>query len=175
MAGGIYEDVIFTKQLTASSKTANIPLTVDQNADAIALSITSAATTSSVFTLDVLGSEGGSIARFQESGGNYFKINSAADVTGSYHFFRNATATATAAPVVFIEQDHGTDDQPALKIQQDGLNSGILITTVTANGAPLELTPQAAPPATAREGMIYMDTDHHLYVHNGTTWVQLDN
>lgn len=39
----------------------------------------------------------------------------------------------------------------------------------------IKLTPRANPPAEATEGVIYMDTDHHLYVHNGTTWVQLDN
>ena len=36
------------------------------------------------------------------------------------------------------------------------------------------LTPMVAPPS-GSEGRVYMDTDHHLYVHNGTTWVQLDN
>ncbi|OQB08068.1 MAG: hypothetical protein BWY21_01456 [Parcubacteria group bacterium ADurb.Bin216] len=39
----------------------------------------------------------------------------------------------------------------------------------------LKLTPQAAPPASVSEGMIYSDTDHHLYYYNGSTWVQLDN
>jgi hypothetical protein len=39
----------------------------------------------------------------------------------------------------------------------------------------LHLTPTADPPAVTTEGTIYMDTDHHLYVHNGTGWVQLDN
>ncbi|HNX38577.1 MAG TPA: glycosyl hydrolase family 28-related protein [Candidatus Cloacimonadota bacterium] len=39
----------------------------------------------------------------------------------------------------------------------------------------LHLTPTANPPGTATEGTIYMDTDHHLYVHNGSTWIQLDN
>jgi len=39
----------------------------------------------------------------------------------------------------------------------------------------LKLTPIAAPTWTPAEGQIYMDTDHHLYVYNGTTWVQLDN
>ena len=38
----------------------------------------------------------------------------------------------------------------------------------------LALTPRAVAPAGV-EGRVYMDTDHHLYVHNGTTWVQLDN
>ncbi len=31
------------------------------------------------------------------------------------------------------------------------------------------------PPNLAEEGMIYADTDHHLYYYNGTTWKQLDN
>ncbi len=42
--------------------------------------------------------------------------------------------------------------------------------TFAADGR-LRLTPQANPPANGVEGEIYMDTDHKLYVHNGTTWV----
>jgi hypothetical protein len=38
----------------------------------------------------------------------------------------------------------------------------------------LKLTPQDDPPVSASEGMIYADTDHHLYYYNGTAWVQLD-
>ena len=38
----------------------------------------------------------------------------------------------------------------------------------------IKLTPIATPP-TGVEGMIYADTDHHLYFYNGTSWVQLDN
>lgn len=41
--------------------------------------------------------------------------------------------------------------------------------------AVLKLTPMADPPASAEEGMIYSDTDHHLYYYNGSTWKQLDN
>lgn len=33
---------------------------------------------------------------------------------------RNLTATSTDSPVVFILQDHASDDQPALKVEQDG-------------------------------------------------------
>ena len=39
----------------------------------------------------------------------------------------------------------------------------------------VKLFPADDPPATAEEGMIYSDTDHHLYYYNGTTWKQLDN
>ncbi len=39
----------------------------------------------------------------------------------------------------------------------------------------LTLTPIADPPSNPAEGMIYADTDHHLYYYNGSTWKQLDN
>ena len=39
----------------------------------------------------------------------------------------------------------------------------------------LHLISRDDPPSPATEGMIYSDTDHHLYYHNGTTWIQLDN
>lgn len=38
----------------------------------------------------------------------------------------------------------------------------------------LRLSP-TSPPAAPTTGMIYMDTDHHLYLYNGSAWVQLDN
>lgn len=56
-----------------------------------------------------------------------------------------------------------TDVQDALDDKQD------TITDVLA------LTPTASPPGSPAEGMIYADTDHHLYFYNGTTWLQLDN
>lgn len=46
--------------------------------------------------------------------------------------------------------------------------------TATINSI-LRLPPIADPPGSPLEGMIYADTDHHLYYHNGTTWKQLDN
>lgn len=45
---------------------------------------------------------------------------------------------------------------------------------VTLN-AVLKLKPLAEPPDSPEEGMIYADTDHHLYYYNGSGWVQLDN
>lgn len=39
----------------------------------------------------------------------------------------------------------------------------------------LRLSPTASPPVSPTEGTIYMDTDHHLYLYNGSAWVQLDN
>lgn len=54
------------------------------------------------------------------------------------------------------------------------LSIGATLTTVNITDV-IKLTPTASPPASATEGMIYADTDHHLYYYNGTTWVQLDN
>ena len=39
----------------------------------------------------------------------------------------------------------------------------------------LKLTPQADPPASASTGMIYVDTDGHVYCYLGGVWKQLDN
>lgn len=54
------------------------------------------------------------------------------------------------------------------------LSIGATLTTVNITDV-IKLTPTASPPAGATEGMIYADTDHHLYYYNGTGWVQLDN
>jgi hypothetical protein len=54
------------------------------------------------------------------------------------------------------------------------LNTGPTLTTVNITDV-IKLTPTASPPAGATEGMIYADTDHHLYYYNGSTWVQMDN
>ena len=39
----------------------------------------------------------------------------------------------------------------------------------------IKIRPQAYPPVDPEKGMIYMDTDNHIYVYSGTTWVKLDN
>lgn len=54
------------------------------------------------------------------------------------------------------------------------LSIGPTLTTVSITDV-IRLTPTASPPAGATEGMIYADTDHHLYYYNGTGWIQLDN
>lgn len=54
------------------------------------------------------------------------------------------------------------------------LSTGPTLTTVNITDV-IKLTPTASPPAGATEGMIYADTDHHLYYYNGTSWIQLDN
>ena len=46
--------------------------------------------------------------------------------------------------------------------------------TVNINSV-LSLTLRADPPGSPVEGMIYADTDHHIYYYNGSGWVQMDN
>ena len=71
-------------------------------------------------------------------------------------------------------ENYSTENYGATGTGNIVLSTGPTLTTVTITDV-LRLTPTANPPSGATEGMIYMDTDHHLYVHNGTTWVQLDN
>ena len=52
------------------------------------------------------------------------------------------------------------------------LNTGPTLTTVNITDV-IKLTPTASPPSGATEGMIYADTDHHLYYYNGTSWVSM--
>ena len=54
------------------------------------------------------------------------------------------------------------------------LSIGPTLTTVNITDL-IKLTPTASPPSGATEGMIYADTNHHLYYYNGTSWIQLDN
>ena len=52
------------------------------------------------------------------------------------------------------------------------LNTGPTLTTVNITDV-IKLTPTASPPSGATEGMIYADTDHHLYYYNGTSWISI--
>ena len=64
----------------------------------------------------------------------------------------------------------GTLTTPAANLYVVGDAS---ITTSCTIGTFLKLTPTADPPGSATEGMIYADTDHHLYYYNGTSWVSM--
>lgn len=47
------------------------------------------------------------------------------------------------------------------------------ITAASLTADYVKLTPRADPPSVEEEGVMYMDTDHKLYVHNGTTWKEV--
>jgi hypothetical protein len=54
-------------------------------------------------------------------------LNNIADGDGSNWFYRNLDSGSTAGPVLFIEDDHASDDQEALQIQQDGTGDGAFV------------------------------------------------
>ena len=100
---------------------------VDQDGDAIGLEIDSEATTTTNYALKVATGQGSHNALFQESSNNSVAFLAASSGVGSSWFYRNLAAASTGGPLVFIEQDEATDDQPALSIQQDGTGYGAFI------------------------------------------------
>ena len=91
-------------------------------------------------------------------GGVWADLNDAADGT----IYQNNYGIKTAGYLP------NTGSARAVQYTGDGVS-------VDFGEAYLKLTPVASPPGSPTEGTIYMDTDHHLYVYNGSTWVQLDN
>jgi hypothetical protein len=89
------------------------------------------------------------------------------------------TATLPASLTIGSSSVTGTEAYSAENYGATGtgdivLNTGPTLTTVNITDV-IKLTPTASPPAGATEGMIYADTDHHLYYFDGTSWKQLDN
>lgn len=98
--------------------------------------------------------------------GNY--INNRAGTYGQFWDERDATGTTgfENGSTVYVGDNYYI-----------GVNPDDHLTTTATTGITyfLFLKPMADPPTDASEGMMYMDTDHHLYIYNGSTWVQCDN
>jgi len=103
----------------------------------------------------------GSYAGYSLGAGSDYNVligfNAGYNETGSNKLYIDNTNTATP----LIGGDFSTD--------------AVTITGSCSITTFLKLTPTADPPASAAEGMIYADTDHHIYYYNGSRWVQLDN
>ena len=89
------------------------------------------------------------------------------------------TATLPASLTIGSSSVTGTEAYSSENYGSTGtgnivLSTGPTLTTVNITDV-IKLTPTASPPAGATEGMIYADTDHHLYYFDGTSWKQLDN
>ena len=69
-------------------------------------------------------------------------------------------------------EEYSTENYGATGTGDIVLSTGPTLTTVSITDV-IKLTPTALPPAGATEGMIYADTDHHLYYYNGTTWISM--
>lgn len=79
--------------------------------------------------------------------------------------------TRLAAGITDVE-NYSTENYGATGTGDIVLSIGPTLTTVNITDV-IKLTPTASPPAGATEGMIYADTDHHLYYYNGSTWVSM--
>ena len=87
------------------------------------------------------------------------------------------TATLPASLTIGSSSVTGTEAYSSENYGSTGtgnivLSTGPTLTTVNITDV-IKLTPTASPPAGATEGMIYADTDHHLYYYNGTSWISM--
>ena len=87
----------------------------------------------------------------------------------------SVTATGTnlnALVGVTGSLNYSTENYGATGTGDIVLSIGPTLTTVNITDV-IKLTPTASPPSGATEGMIYADTDHHLYYYNGTSWISM--
>jgi hypothetical protein len=116
-------------------------LFIDENGDGIGMLIDTEATTAAKYGLIIQTGQGADALQLSNSA-NYFTnlCKGTASATAGNHFYRNLASGDTNSPLVFIEQDNASDDQIALKIQQDGANAGISIDhNSTAGGVGLTI------------------------------------
>ncbi len=85
---------------------------------------------------------------------------------------KTTTTEDTLAAEINVFWDDPTDATATAHTDIQVTPNGVF--SFLGNGA-MKLTLLTDPPSPAEEGMIYADTDHHLYYYNGTDWKQLDN
>lgn len=98
--------------------------------------------------------------------------------TGSGNIFIGCASGyyETGSNKLFIDNTTRTNEADArIKALIYGVFAAAPVNQRVTINAVLKLTPMADPPGSPEEGMIYADTDHHLYYYNGSTWKQLDN
>lgn len=118
---------------------------IDMNEDSIGLTIDTEATTLTKAGLKITADQGSRVAEFFADTTNaYTVINNAASGVGGNWFYRNIDSATTAGPLVFIEQDHASDDQDALSIQNDGTGKGLFIDHNGATGRAIEIDTESA-------------------------------
>jgi len=105
--------------LTIENEGTGDGLNINQDGDGIGLNIDAEAATSKAILWNQNASE------------QYGHMGDIDSTSGSNEFGRNAPSTRTGGPVLQVKQDHASDDQDALKIQEDGSGDGI---EVDSNG-----------------------------------------
>jgi len=118
--------------LTIQNNGTGYGLFVDQNGDAESI-VSRFSNTRTTNAIDFESDDNNEIAIFGRP---------RTQTTGSNWLYRDLASTATAGPVLFIEQDNASDDQSALKIQNDGTGNGLFIDQ-NGNGIALNITSDA--------------------------------
>jgi len=107
---------------------------IDQNGDATALSIISAATTAASYGLLVETAAGARLAAFYDGSVNFYAHFCSPSCNPSFEFLRNYAAATTTGPVICMTQSNAGDDQDVLCIDQAGTGRGLTIDITAATG-----------------------------------------
>ncbi len=117
--------------IAATIATVASKLFIDQDSDEIALEIDSEATTDTKYALKVVTGQGAMLAEFLMGDGNaghcYLGLLPNNAYSGTFFFGRNLTAGSTDCPVVYMVNEHASDDQAVLEILQVGSGPAILV------------------------------------------------
>jgi len=114
-------------------------LTIDQNADAIALNIDSEATTAGSYAIQAYTPLGIAMAFFGNDGNdNYIQINAQDSASGLLRVYRDYASAVTAGAVGSFIQDNASDDQNVLNSVNDGTGNGLFIDQ-NGNGVALNI------------------------------------
>ena len=106
--------------LNMTLATGGIGIDIDHDADNYGVRITSAATTNTMYGIQVLTGSGATVANFEYSGSEFARLGMHDDANGSFWFYRNLEKADTSGPVVKIHDNHKDDDQGALHVLHDG-------------------------------------------------------
>lgn len=123
---------IFVETLIAGGGTG---IYVDQGGDNYGIKIDSAATTNTMYGLQVLTGAGATAANLEYTGSEFMRcVQHNATMVWVY---RDHAAADTGGPLLFLEQDNAGDDQVALEIQQDGTGAAISVTQNASTVSPV--------------------------------------
>ena len=102
-------------------------LFLDNNGDSIALNIDSEATTNTSYALNVFTGQGAYAAYIGTHASDYYIKKTHTSGDGSNYFYRDIASADTAGPIMTVRNDNAGDDQPNIKIINDGAGIGLLI------------------------------------------------
>jgi len=114
--------------LNMTLATGGIGIDIDHDADNYGVRITSAATTNTMYGIQVLTGSGATVANFEYSGSEFARLGMHDNADGSNWFYRNLATADTAGPVVHIENANGGDDQRCLFIENLAESDSLRIT-----------------------------------------------